>query len=356
MAEVTTSSLKDSAGKRLATSVVRALFGIRHAETFWIALILVGLVAVFGSTAPGFLTVSNLTNIVLNASEMLILASGMTFLLIAGVIDLSISSIVVFASVVGAEVMVNLAGTPQQIALLQYPGLAPALTLGIAACIGSGLVLGLVNGLLIVGLKIPPFIATLGTLGIVLGLAQVLTGGLNVANVPVPLQDNFGIGSAFGIVPWPIIVAAVVVAVMWIVLSRTRFGLRTYAIGANPEAARRAGIPVERHIVLLFALMGTLCSIAAVIDVARFDTATVLPNSNLLLGAIAAVVIGGTSLYGGRGRMSGTIVGALIPTVLLNGYVILGIQPYWQNVSVGAVLILAVFIDLARRSRAAASA
>lgn len=353
---VTTASRQGSSGKRPAGIAVRMLLGIRRAETFWITLVLLGLVVVFGVTAPGFWSAANLTSIVLNASEMLILASGMTFLLIAGVIDLSISSILVFASVVGAEIMVQLAGTPSQIAHLEYPNLGPALTLGIAACLVSGLGWGLVNGLLIVRLKIPPFIVTLGTLGIVLGLAQVLTGGLNVANVPVPLQQNFGIGSAFGIVPWPIIVAAIVVAAMWIVLARTRFGLRTYAIGANPEAARRAGIPVDRHIVLLFAVMGILCGIAAVIDVARFDTATVLANSNLLLGAIAAVVIGGTSLYGGRGRMSGTIVGALIPTVLLNGFVILGIQPFWQNITVGFVLILAVFIDQTRRRRAAAAA
>ncbi len=133
------------------------------------------------------------------------------------------------------------------------------------------------------------------------------TSGSGLPSGSCPIQSSW---------PWSS------VAVMWVVLARTRFGLRTYAIGANPEAARRAGIPVDRHIVLLFAVMGTLCGLAAVIDVARFDTATVLANSNLLLGAIAAVVIGGTSLYGGRGRMSGTIVGALIPTVLLNGFVI----------------------------------
>jgi ribose transport system permease protein len=337
-------------------STISALFdAVRRLETLWITAILVGLMIFFAVSAPGFLSVDNVTSIAVNAAVLLILSTGMTLLLIAGVIDLSISSLVVFCSVVGAKVMVQAAGTPDEVASLQYPNLGWAVILGIVASLGSGLIWGLINGGLAIGLKIPPFIATLGTLGIALGLAQVITGGLSVPNVPVPLQEHFGIGSAFGVVPWPVVVAAFVCATMWITLAHTRFGLRTYAIGANVEAARRAGVPVGRHVILLFALMGALCGLAAFLDVARFDTATILPNANLLLGAIAAVVIGGTSLFGGRGRMSGTVVGVLIPTVLLNGFVILGIEPFWQNVTVGIVLILAVFIDQTRRSRAVAA-
>jgi ribose transport system permease protein len=334
--------------------LTRATSIVRHSETIWIAIILVGLVAVFGATARGFLTGANLAAIALNASEMLILASGMTFLLIAGVIDLSISSVVVFASVFGALLMVNLAGSPEQLRLLEYPNLGVALAVGTAGCILAGVGWGVINGLLVVRLRIPAFIATLGTLGIALGLAQVMASGRNVANVPIPLQEGFGIASAFGLVPWPVVVAAIIVSILGVVLAKTRFGLRTYAIGSNREAARRSGVSVERHLIVLFVLMGLLCGFVAIIDVARFDTATVLPNANLLLGAIAAAVIGGTSLFGGRGRMSGTVVGALIPTVLLNGFVILGIQPFWQNVAVGVVLIVAVYIDQTRRSRARA--
>ena len=337
-------------------ALVRGIGAVRQADTFWITAVLIVLVGFFSFSAHGFISRQNITSIAVDAAELLILSTGMTFLLIGGVIDLSISSLLVFCSVSGAMVMVSVAGTPAQVASLQYPNLGAAIALGIVVTLGAGLAWGLLNGLLTVRLKIPPFIATLGTLGISLGLAQVLTHGLSVANIPVPLQEQFGIGSAFGLIPWPVVVAIVVTAVMWVLLARTRFGLRTYAIGSNPEAARRAGVPVARHVVTLFVLMGTLCGLAAFLDVARFDTATVLPNNNLLLGAIAAVVIGGTSLFGGRGGMSGTVVGVLIPTVLLNGFVILGIEPFWQNVAVGIVLILAVFIDQTRRARAVAAA
>ena len=148
--------------------------------------------------------------------------------------------------------------------------------------------------------------------------------------------------------PWPVVTAVVITAILWVVLSRTSFGLRTYAIGANVEAARRAGINVSRHLMLLYVLMGLLAGVTGVVDVARFNTASIAGHEQDALGAIAAVVIGGTSLFGGRGRISGTVVGALIPAVLNNGFIIVGVQPFWQNVAVGCVLLLAVFLDQLR--------
>jgi ribose transport system permease protein len=147
----------------------------------------------------------------------------------------------------------------------------------------------------------------------------------------------------------PVLSAAIVTALLWVVLSQTRFGMRTYAIGANPEAARRAGINVDGHMLILYALVGALAGLVGVIDIARFSTATVSGYSNIALQAITAVIIGGTSLWGGRGRMSGTVVGAFIPATLTSGFVIMNVQPFWQNVAIGCVLILAVFIDQYRR-------
>jgi ribose transport system permease protein len=323
-------------------------------ESLFIALVLVVIVAVFAVWAPSgtFFTVDNLKNILLDASEILILAVGMTFLLIAAGIDLSIGSVVVFSAVAAAKVMGSVGGTSAQIEQLQYPHLARALFLGIAAGVLVGAGWGLVNGVLAVKTGIPPFIATLATLGIVLGLAQVWTGGINVQSVPLQLQESYGLGELFGVVPWPVVTAVVITAVLWVLLSRTAFGLRTYAIGANPEAARRAGINVTRHLMLLYVLMGLLAGVTGVVDVARFNTASIAGHEQDALSAIAAVVIGGTSLFGGRGRISETVVGALIPAVLNNGFIIVGVQPFWQNVAVGCVLLLAVFLDQLRRKAA----
>jgi ribose transport system permease protein len=181
-----------------------------------------------------------------------------------------------------------------------------------------------------------------------LGAAQLITGGLDVPNVPPQFQQSFGIGQVAG-VPWIVVVAAVVVAIMWVTLQETRFGMRTYAIGSNAETPRRAGINVGRQQIQLYTLMGVMAGIVGLLDVARFDTASIAAHTNDNLLAIAAAAIGGVSLYGGKGRMSGTVIGAFIPTVLANGFILLGFQPYWQEVAVGAVLIVAVYIDQVRR-------
>ncbi|HST41549.1 MAG TPA: ABC transporter permease [Conexibacter sp.] len=324
-------------------------------ESLTIAAILLVIIGIFAVLAPegSFLTVDNLRNVALDASAMLILAAGMTFLLIAAGLDLSNGAMVVFAAVVSAKVMLWLAGdvTPD-VAQMDHPHLALALVLGIFAALGIGLLWGLVNGLLTVKAKIPAFIATLATSGVILGLAQVWTGGLNVSGAPIQLQEFFGLGSLFDAIPWPVVVAIVVTGGLWIVLAFTRFGLRTYAIGANPDAARRAGINVNRHMLILYILMGVLAGIVGVIDLARFNTASVSGHTEDALAAISAVVIGGTSLFGGRGRMSGTVIGALIPAVLLNGFVIMAIDPFWQNVAVGMVLLAAVYVDQLRRRKA----
>jgi ribose transport system permease protein len=319
----------------------------------WIVLILVALVVVFTVLTDGlFFSYDNFKALALDTSEVLILAAGMTFIIIAAGLDLSVGSLVVFCSVVAAQLMGDIGGKTLPNGLQEYPHLAIGLIVGIGAALLAGGGWGLVNGFIGVKLRVPPFIVTLGTLGMALGFAQVITGGVNVSGVPPQLQEFFGLGELFGVIPWPVVVAIVVVSVLGFVLSRTRYGLRTYAIGSNVEGARRAGIRVDRHVISLYVLMGVLCGIVGVIDVARFNTASIAAHTQDNLAAIAAVVIGGTSLFGGSGRMLGTVIGAFIPSILRNGFILLDVQPFWQNVAVGAVLIVAVYLDQLRRKQA----
>jgi ribose transport system permease protein len=324
---------------------------IQFFENQWIFLILLGLILIFALVTPpgSFFSFRNLQNITLDASTILIIGSGMTLLLIAKGIDLSTGSMAIFSAIAAATIMVQLAGTPDEVAQFQYPHLGIALAAGIIVGIAMGALWGAVNGLLVVKSKVPPFIATLGTMGIALGLAQVWTGGINVQHVPLPFQSEFGLGKMAGLIPWPVVVAIVIAAFFWILLAYTKFGLHTYAIGANVEAARRVGINTERHICILYTIVGALCGVVGILDVARFNTASVASHTNTPLSVISAIIIGGTSMHGGRGRISGTIIGALIQAVLLNGFIVMGVTPFWQNVAVGVVLLVAVQIDQIRR-------
>jgi ribose transport system permease protein len=331
----------------------RLLRGLIERESTFLVVVLGALVLGFTLLTPRgtFFGTANLLNIALDTSEILVLAAGMTFVIIAAGIDLSIGSVVVFSAVAFAEIMSHIAGTSGALGG-QPKHLAVAIGCGVAASLVAGLGWGLFNGYLIGYRNIPAFVVTLGTLGMALGLAQVITGGVDVAGVPYALQTSLGSGKApFGI-PWLVVLAAAVTGVLWLVLSQTRFGLRTYALGASAEATARAGINVRRHTLALYALMGLLAGVVGVMDVSRFASASIAAHTQDNLAAIAAVVIGGTSLFGGKGKMGGTIIGAFIPAVLRNGFILMGVQPYWQNVAVGAVLILAVYVDQVRRRRA----
>jgi ribose transport system permease protein len=197
--------------------------------------------------------------------------------------------------------------------------------------------------------KIPPLIVTLGTLGMAWGLAQIISGGQDIRYIPSLLSSALGTGRIVG-VPWLVIVAALVAAAGAIVLRLNRFGRYTLAIGSNKEAARRAGIPVDRHLIKVYALSGTLAGLGGVMALSYFTTTTISGHANDNLNAIAAVVIGGTSLAGGVGTVIGTTIGVFIPAVLQSGFIIIGLQSFWENVAVGAVLIVAVFIDQLRRN------
>jgi ribose transport system permease protein len=320
----------------------------------WLLFFLFGLLAFFWLTTPRgtFLTWTNLEQIALNTSEVILLAIGETFVIVTAGIDLSIGGILFFAAVCGGEVMLKLSGSSTQTLNGEYPHEALAIPVGIAVCILAGTVWGLINGTLITRLRLPPFIVTLGTLGMTFGFGDLIDGGSYLpAPVPPALSNHFGSGKILGLYA-PIYVALAFLIVAHIALFRTRFGRYTAAIGSNVEGARRTGIGVDLHIVKVYGLAGFLAGVAAVLDLAIFTNTTSISHQTDNLSAIAAVVIGGTSLFGGVGTVLGSAVGAFIPTVLQNGLVIKQVQPFWQEVVVGAAIILAVYIDQLRRRRA----
>jgi ribose transport system permease protein len=261
-----------------------------------------------------------------------------------------VGSTLVFASVVSAKTMLALSGA-QGTTYGTTNGGWGVIAVGLVVAVAAGAFWGLVNGFLIAVAKIPALIVTLGTLGMALGLAQIITGGLDVRAVPQLLVAYVGTGKIAGI-PTLVAIAAVVTVIAGIWLHLTRFGERTFAVGSHREASRRSGIPVRGQLVKVYVLCGALAGVAAVMSVARFGTTTIGGHTADNLATISAVVLGGTSLFGGIGTIFGTVVGVFIPVILLNGFVILGIPPFWQTVAMGAVLILAVFIDqLKRRQR-----
>jgi ribose transport system permease protein len=312
-------------------------------QAFQILLVLLAIVIVFAILAPNnFANLSNARLIAQNASILAVLGVGMTFVIITSGIDLSIGSVMVFSGVIAAKVMIQVGGDGWSTAIL-----------GILASTVTGLVWGVLNGVLIAKAKIPPLIVTLGSLGMALGLAQILTHGVDIRQVPQVMQDEIGYGNVLGQVPVLSVIALVVIAIGMVLLHGTRFGRYTYAVGSNEEAARRVGVRVDAHLIKVYALSGLLAGFAGVLSLAQFGTTAIAGQTQTNLNVIAAAVIGGTSLFGGVGTIFGTVVGLFIPAVLQNGFVIVGIQPFWQQVAVGAVLIAAVYVDQVRRASAA---
>jgi ribose transport system permease protein len=321
---------RDSYLKRLA-----------NLQSVWILGVLVIIVAAF-SVAAGekFLSTSNFSLISQNIAVWAVLGVGMTFVIITSGIDLSIGSVLVFSSVVAAKVMQNVGGDGWSTA-----------GIGILCALLAGIAWGTLNGFLIAKAKIPPLIVTLGALSVALGLAQVLTGGIDIRAVPEVLTDFNTYIKIVGIPALPF-VALVVVIIGAIVLHKTKFGRYTYAVGSNELGARRVGINVDRHLIFVYALSGAMAGLGAVLALAQFGTTTIAGQSLTNLNVIAAVVIGGTSIFGGEGSIFGTVVGLFIPAVLQAGFVIIGVESFWQGVAVGSVLVAAVYVDQSRRAAA----
>jgi ribose transport system permease protein len=325
---------------------------LRYLSRNFIFVILLAIIVCFALVSrPGtFLSFVNFRNILLDAASLSLLALGMTFVIIARQIDLSVGAVLIFSSVVGALVCVNLSGTPTEVSQGVYPNLGLGLLAGTLAAIACGAVWGWINGVLVARMRIPSFVVTLGTLAAALGLAQIISGGVNVRYVPLEVQSWFGGRIAFGL-PMIVWLAILVSVLLGLVLALTRFGRHVYAMGSDEEATRRVGIDTQGLTIRIFVLMGILAGLAGVVDVARFTTTSIGGHATDNLAAIAAVVIGGGSLFGGRGTVLGTLAGVFIPVVLQNGFIINGVQPFWQNVVIGVLLIVAVGLDQAQRSR-----
>lgn len=282
---------------------------------------------------PRFISISNLTNVARQMAVIAIIAVGTTYVIITAGIDLSVGSIVAFAGCITAVFIVD-----------GYP---------IWQCILIGLFLGtlvgLVNGLLVVYMKLAPFIATLGTMGIARGLVLALTRGYPIQ--PFPKSFEFiGRGYVWEI-PIPVIIMLVIVVIGQFILSRTKFGRYVYYVGSNPTAARLSGLNVNRTLLFVYTIAGFLAGLSSVLLISRLTSAQSNMGSEFALDAIAAVVIGGTSLSGGEGSVWGSLIGAALMGVIRNALILLGVNVYWQSVAIGLVIVGAVSIDAIRQKK-----
>jgi ribose transport system permease protein len=289
--------------------------------------VLVALGLALTALTPFFLTVANLLNVAQQTAINAIIAVGMTFVIISAGIDLSVGSILAFAGVVMATGL--------------HAGWPPVLA--VAAGLMAGAVCGLVNGLLIAWGRLPPFIATLGMMSVARGGALLATAGRPISGFS-PSFRWIANGTVAG-VPAPVVLMALVCAVAYFILGGTKFGRYVFAIGGNEEAALLSGVPVRPYKVAIYAVGGGLAALAAVVLTARLNSAQPIAGMNYELDAIAATVIGGTSLLGGEGSVLGTLIGALIMGVLRNGLNLLGVSSFVQQVVIGAVIIAAVLLD-----------
>jgi ribose transport system permease protein len=296
------------------------------------------LIAVFTFFSPHqiFWSLANAESLLRNGSEILLLAMGVTLLMSAGIFDLSVGANLVLASVLSALAMQALGAL----------GVDPVVSsvIGLLICLVAGALFGALNGLIITKLKVNSLIATLGTLGVGAGVAQLLTNGQDVRNLPDQLQSGFALVK-LGFLPLPTLCALLAVVGVLALLRFTRFGMRTLAIGSNVTAATRAGVNVHMHIVKLAALAGAFAGFAAFVDLGRFGSTAISSHALDGLNAVTAVVIGGTALNGGRASVVGALWGAALSVILLSGLIIIRVQPFWQLVATGIVLILAVAFD-----------
>jgi ribose transport system permease protein len=296
-------------------------------------LILAVLVIVMGILSPYFFKSNNLTNLGFQTAVIAALAIGQLMVILTRGIDLSVGSTVAFTGVLAAVVGGTASGDH----------LVPVLAAGLA----GGLAVGLVNGIVYVGGRVPhPFIVTLATLGAIRGLALIISGGETKTTIPSGVL-TIGSGTV-GIVPVSIIIVLGVAIVAWVLLSRTQWGRWIYAIGGEPEAAKRAGLPVGRLLISAYALCGLLAGLAGIITAGRTSAGAPTAGNLLELDAITAVIVGGASFFGGRGSVVNALVGALILGVVRNGLDLLDVSAFYQQVAIGMVIVASVELDVAR--------
>lgn len=293
-----------------------------------IALII--LMAVITIINSNFLTANNLLNLLLQVTSNALIAFGMTFVILTGGIDLSVGSILALSSAITAGLL----------------GSGMPVTLAIIISLILGFILGMMNGLLISYGKLAPFIVTLATMTIFRGATLVYTNGNPITK---GLSDTFlfqflGQGYIVGI-PFPVIIMFIVFIVLYVLLHKTAFGKSVYAIGGNEKAAYISGVKLNKVKIIIYSISGTMASISGLIITSRLSSAQPTAGASYEMDAIAAVVLGGTSLSGGKGRILGTLIGALIIGVLNNGLNIIGVSAFWQQVVKGVVILIAVLID-----------
>jgi ribose transport system permease protein len=326
----------DSRTSRESTGRLRAALGGVLAPLSF--LIVVVLFLTFTARGEGFLTLDNWKNIVQSTAVVTILAVGMTAVIISGEIDLSVGQLVSVSGVMAAY----------SIATWKLP-----LSAGVAVAAVTGTLCGCISGLLRVYGRMPSFIATLGMMGVANGLALMISGGQNITDLPEGFSifsrgELFGGPTAHGI-PWPLILFLIAATAVHILLSKTSWGRSTYAVGGNRDAARLSGISVRRALITVFMLSGLMAGFAAVLQVSRTGVAQPNGGSGLELRAIAATVIGGTSLSGGAGGVFGTVVGAFLMAVIQNGCDLKSVPPHFQTIIIGSVIWLAAVYDSIRR-------
>jgi ribose transport system permease protein len=292
--------------------------------------VLILICILFAVLTPNFLTENNIINVVRQASINIVLAAGMTFVILTGGIDLSVGSVLGLTAVIAVVV-----------------SLVPSFSwAAIPAALLAGLVIGVLTGMIVAYLGLPPFIVTLGTYTAIRGAAYLAAGGTTVINS----QINFAwIGNGYlGPVPWLVIIALITIAVSAFILHGTVLGVHVYAVGGNAQAARLTGIPVPFVLIFVYGVSGLLSGLGGAMSASRLYSAQGQLGIGYELDAIAAVILGGTSFSGGIGNVFGTLVGALIIAVLNNGLTLLNVSFYWQLVIKGAVIVLAVTLDKLR--------
>jgi ribose transport system permease protein len=321
---------RQTATLRLGNVGKRALTG-----SWGTIIALVGLCVIMGVLSPQFFSVNNFINIFVQISVISIVAAGMTFVILTGGIDLSVGSIVALCGLIlGICIVDN--GMPISLALM------------LAMVVGAGIGLG--NGLLISKLNMPPFIVTLGTMSIVRGAAYSITGGQPIFTYP---EEFLAIAGSVGPIPIPVIIMVVVFILCYYLLKYTKLGRYSYSIGGSEAASILSGIRVWVYKTAVYTILGFLCSISAIILTARLDSAVPVAGDGYELAAIAAVVIGGTSMMGGEGKVTGTIIGALIMGVVGNGLNLLAVPQGNQRMIKGAIIIIAVLVDVLRNRKIA---
>jgi len=320
-------------GTKAGLPAPRRMLSDEAMQVFYRLLAALLICAVLSLATDSFLHLGNILNVLRQASLLFFIASGLTLVVLTAGLDLSVGANVALSACLAGTV-IHQTGSP---------------VLGVLTGLATGGVIGLLNGLMVTALRIPSFIATYGMLWVLHGVTYWYMAGDTIHGFP-PGFRQIGSGYLFGL-PIPVYLLIVFLAIGTIFAQRTTFGQEIYAVGANPVAARLSGIPVARRLVLVYAVSGTMAGLASIIFLARLNSAEADIGESLTLPAIAAVLIGGTSLFGGVGTVFGTFVGALILTLVLNGMNLLQVSASWQPLVTGVIVIVAVWLDMQTRRR-----